>query len=142
MNEPGPAPRCPPQPARLADAASGLRHVFIRDLVLEASVGVHRLEQVRRQRVRINLDLAVAEGAGPLGDELANVVCYERLAEGVRALVAGGHVRLVETLAERIAQLCLNDARVRVARVRVEKPDVLPDAASVGVEIERRTDEA
>jgi dihydroneopterin aldolase len=139
MNEASPSASRAANPATLADAASGLRHVFIRDLVLDASVGVHRHEQVRRQRVRINLDLAVAEGAGPLGDDLANVVCYERLAEGVRALVAAGHVRLVETLAERIAALCLTDARVRIARVRVEKPDVLPDAASVGVEIERRT---
>jgi 7,8-dihydroneopterin aldolase/epimerase/oxygenase len=43
----------------------------------------------------------------------------------------------VETLAERIAALCLSDRRVRVARVRVEKLDVFPDATSVGVEIER-----
>jgi dihydroneopterin aldolase len=45
----------------------------------------------------------------------------------------------VETLAEQIAALCLEDRRVRVARVRVEKLDVFVDATSVGVEIERVT---
>ena len=56
----------------------------------------------------------------------------------VRAVVAAGHVQLVETLAERIAETCLADERVMAARVKVEKLDVFADAASVGVEIERR----
>ena len=43
----------------------------------------------------------------------------------------------METLAERIAEACLTDTRVQAARVRVEKPEVIPNAASVGVEIER-----
>jgi dihydroneopterin aldolase len=66
------------------------------------------------------------------------VVDYERIAATVRRIVAAGHVRLVETLAERIAEACLTDKRVQVARIRVEKLDVFPDAASAGVEIERR----
>jgi dihydroneopterin aldolase len=44
---------------------------------------------------------------------------------------------LLETLAEEIAAICLQDGRVRSVRVRVEKLDIFPDAASVGVEIER-----
>jgi dihydroneopterin aldolase len=55
-----------------------------------------------------------------------------------RALVAGGHMQLVETLAERIAETILIDHRIRSVRVRVEKLDVFADAGSVGVEIERR----
>ena len=72
------------------------------------------------------------------GDELARVVDYEKVAERVRGIVAAGHVRLVETLAERIAEACLADRRVHLARVRVEKLDIFADAASAGVEIERR----
>ena len=65
------------------------------------------------------------------------MVDYEALIERVRRLVASRHVKLVETLAERVAALCLEDPRVRSARVRVEKLDAIPDAAAVGVEIER-----
>ena len=126
-------------PLRLADAGAAVRHVFIHDLILPCSIGVHRHEHDADQRVRINLDLAVEEGARPLDDDLANVVCYEDLADRVRAIVAGGHVKLVETLAENIAAMCLEDRRVRSARVRVEKLDVFPDVTSVGVEIERFT---
>ena len=125
------------QPLRIADAGSRLRHVFIRDLVLACSIGVHRHEHATLQRVRINVDLGVRDEGADLGDDLANVVCYEQIANGVRAIVADGHIGLVETMAESIAAMCLVDSRVRSARVRVEKLDVFPDAASAGVEIER-----
>ena len=131
---------------RIADAARGLRHVFLRDMVLQASIGVHPPEHEATQRVRINVDLGVEDdGARPLSrsavgrdDELPRVVDYERIANAVREIVGSGHVRLVETLAERIAEACLTDPRIHVARVRVEKLDVFPDSASAGVEIERR----
>ncbi len=124
-------------PLRIADARRGVRHVFIRDLKLDCSIGWHRHEETSPQRVRINLDLAVGDDGRELSDDLANVVCYERIADGVREIVGRGHIRLVETLAEMIAGLCLADSRIESVRVRVEKLDVFQDAASVGVEIER-----
>ena len=130
---------------RIADAARGLRHVFIHDLVLQASIGIYPSEHLAPQRIRINLDLAVAdEGAAPMSraaigrDELERVVDYEAVANAARAIVASGHVQLVETLAERIAASIVTDSRVISVRVRVEKLDVFPDAGSAGVEIERR----
>ncbi len=138
--------------SRLADAARGLRHVFIRDMMLTASIGVYSHERHAAQRVRINVDLAVTDEAarargadglsalsrGAVGrDDLARVVDYAAVAEQVRAIVAAGHVLLVETLAERIAEACLADPRVETARIRVEKLDVFADAAGAGVEVER-----
>jgi dihydroneopterin aldolase len=125
-------------PSQFADARNAMRHVFVRDLTLNARIGVHQHEKLGPQRIRINIDLAVLEGDNAaIGDQLGNVVCYEDVVSGIRRLVAAGHVNLVETLAEQIATLCLEDHRVRVARVRVEKLDVFTDATSVGVEIER-----
>lgn len=126
------------QPPQFADARNALRHVFVHDLTIQASIGVYSHEKLDKQRIRINLDLAVREGdASRMDDDINNVVCYEEVVTSIRALIEAGHVNLVETLAERIAALCLEDRRVRVARVRVEKLDVFPDATSVGVEIER-----
>jgi 7,8-dihydroneopterin aldolase/epimerase/oxygenase len=129
----------------LASSARALRHMFLRDMVLTASIGVHPHEHAVTQRVRINVDLGVEDdGALPLSrspvgrDELARVVDYEKVADRVRSIVAAGHVRLVETLADRIAEACLADNRVHFARVRVEKLDIFADATSAGVEIERR----
>ena len=120
----------------IADAGSRTRHVFLRDMLLDARVGIYAHEQAA-QRIRVNVDLGVDEVGGD-ADALSRVVDYERVANTVRRLVAEGHVKLVETLAERIAHACLADPRVRLARIRVEKLDVFPDAASAGVEVERR----
>ena len=118
-------------------AAPGIRHVFLRDMVLQASIGWYAHEHGTTQRVRINIDLGVAEDADT-SDHLSRVVSYETVAAEVRAIVAAGHIKLVETLAERIAAACLADPRVLFAHVQVEKPDVFPDAAAAGVAIVRR----
>ncbi len=130
---------------RATETSRPLRKMFIRDLVLNASIGVHPHEHAAPQRIRINLDLAISEdGPAHLSrpavgrDDLSRVVDYEAIVNRVRAIIAAGHVQLVETLAERLAEACLTDARVATARVRVEKLDVFADAASAGVEIERR----
>ena len=114
----------------------GESRILVRDLMLDARIGLHQHERIARQRIRINLDLAVADN-GPIDDDYDKVVCYGELVTGVRHVVGAGHVNLVETLAERIAAMCLSDPRVLSARVRVEKLDVFPEAESVGVEIER-----
>ncbi|HMM14539.1 MAG TPA: dihydroneopterin aldolase [Parvibaculum sp.] len=122
-------------PLKIADAAHSIRHVFVRDLLLDAHIGVYAHEQKTTQPIRVNVDLTVRETVH--GDKLANVVCYEEVVNSIKALVASGHLNLVETLAERIASTCLQDPRVSVARVRIEKLSAIPEAASVGVEIER-----
>lgn len=125
------------EPLRIADASSGLSHVFIRDLELEARVGIYPHEKSGSQRIRINLDLGVEDDTPAGSDRLADVVDYETIVNRVKGVVDDGHVNLVETLAERLARICLVDPRVVSVRVRVEKLDAIAEAASVGVEIER-----
>ena len=146
--EPGRARRPRGMIDTLRLAGRGRRHVFVRDMVLSASIGVHAHEQAGRQRIRVNVDLGVTEPVGPASsgrsragvgrDELGRVLDYQAVVAAIRAVVAAGHVMLVETLAERVAEECLVDERVEVVRVRVEKLDVYADLASVGVEIERQ----
>ena len=124
-------------PARIANAGKALRHVFIRDFMVECLIGVYEHEKRSPQRVRINIDLAVDEGEHPIIDDILNVVSYETMANGILAIADEGHVNLVETLAERIADMCFDDQRVDSVRVRIEKLDILENAGSVGVEIER-----
>lgn len=128
------------QPLRIADARRRIRHVFVRDLELDANIGVYHRERGQTQPVRINVDLTVEEGDGPLEDKLSNVVDYGAVVDGIKDILAGGHLNLVETLAEKVAAFCLSDQRVRVARVRIEKLQVVAEAMSVGVEIEREAE--
>lgn len=127
----------PVQADRPAAAARSpvTREVMIRDLVVPCRVGVRRHERDAPQRVRVNLKLVVEETI--LRDRLEDVVCYDEIVDHIRRIAAGGHVNLVETLAERIADGCFSDPRVRSARVAVEKLDVYSDATAAGVRIIR-----
>ncbi|MGB8839941.1 MAG: dihydroneopterin aldolase [Aliidongia sp.] len=124
-------------PAPRVALIPGHRRVFIRDLVMLCSIGVHAHEHDAKQRIRLNLDLDAVEDARPLDDDLRNVVCYDEIISAVRRIVDAGHVELIETLAERIASACLGDPRIRRARVQIEKLDVYASVASVGIAIER-----
>ena len=118
-------------------ASQGIRHVFVKDLTLDALMGIYEIEKQKPQRIIVNIDLSVQEQPGPLPDDISHVVSYEIVAKKVEAIVAKGHINLVETMAEKFAEACLTDKRVLSVRVRVEKPDIIPNARSVGVEIER-----
>jgi dihydroneopterin aldolase len=110
--------------------------VFIRDLILPCSIGIHQHERLAQQRVQINVELLCVEHPA-INDDVDNVVCYATAVMGIKAVVADGHINLVETLADRIADVCLSDHRVLSAKVRIDKLDVFKEASSVGVEIER-----
>lgn len=105
--------------------------LFVRGLTLEAGIGVHDHEQGRLQTLVIDVTLVLG---GHDVERLADTVNYETVAAAARAIVAEGHVGLVETFAERLALACLADERVRGVRVRVEKPGALHGALAAGCE--------
>ena len=70
-------------------------------------------------------------------DTVDSVLSYENIVKAVRAIVAASHFHLIETLAEKVAAECLTHYTVSSVKVKIEKPDIFPDAATVGIEIER-----
>ena len=124
-------------PLRIANAHKKVRHVFVRNYVTKCLIGIYEHEKAAKQRVRINLDVAIAEGKTNISDKITNVFCYEKLVNGINKIISLGHINLVETLAEKVVVMCLKEKDVLSVRVRIEKLDVLDGAESVGVEIER-----
>lgn len=122
-----------PKPSR-----APVRRVFVKGLKVDANIGAYEHEKLKAQPLVIDMEIEVVEPSDPTGDRLEDVVCYNRLTEGVKAIIAEGHIKLVETLAERIADLAMAHPMVIAARVRIEKPLAIPDALAAGVEIERR----
>jgi dihydroneopterin aldolase len=107
--------------------------VFVRGLKVEAEIGVYEHEQGRRQPLIVDVELDVAAAGWR---HLADTVNYERVVEAAQAIAAAGHIGLVESFAQRLADACFEEPRVLRARVRVEKPEALaPHAAAAGVEI-------
>lgn len=120
-----------------ADAQGGTRHVFVSGLEVQTTIGVHDAEKRAPQRVIVHVDLKVRESGSVQSDRLVDVLDYAEVVRLVERLTREGHVNLLETLAERIAEGCLADARVLAVRIRLEKPDVIAHARAVGIEIER-----
>ena len=112
-----------------------LDRLLIKDLTLLARIGIYPQER-EPQRVRINAEVEILGDPRPIGDDIAKVISYEDLIARIKDLIGAGHINLVETLAARIADICLDDPRAVRALIRVEKLDIEPGAA-VGIEIER-----
>lgn len=117
------------------DPAAHLDRVFVRDFVIEMSIGAYRHERGRAQRVRFDVVAEVPPPSGA-GDDIGEVFSYDVILDTIRALAENRHVNLVETLAEEIAARLLAHGPIAAVTVRVEKLDVAP--AVVGVEIVRR----
>ena len=116
----------------------GLLHLFINGLELDCSIGVHPHERLSPQPVRIDIQLTRPEPLQPIDDDFANVICYEALIERIKTVVSSGHVNLVETLAERIADgICSEVPAITRIKVKVCKLAVFDHVSSVGVELER-----
>lgn len=111
--------------------------IFVSNYVREMEIGAYVDERGTKQRVRFDITLEVAPHAGPVGDQYVRVVNYEDLVEAVETLATGPRVNLVETFAERLAELCLVDPRARRVHIRIEKLDRLPGGAGLGIEIVR-----
>ena len=133
-----PKSRSPSEIAPLPRSANPpRRRVFVRDLALDAFIGAYEKEQGVAQKVKIDLEIEVVEPSNPVSDRLEDVVCYNRLTEGIKAIIDEGHIKLVETLAERIADFALSHPMVYSVLVRIEKPNAIPEASAAGVEIMR-----
>lgn len=107
--------------------------VFVRDLVVDMSIGVYDRERKRKQPARFTLEVELEPLDGP--QSFADVFTYDVIIDHIRALAAHGHHDLVETLADDVARAALGHPRARSARVVVEKLAVIEGA--VGVEVRR-----
>lgn len=129
----------PPHEQRADRAEAGrpsqFDRVFVRDLVLQLSIGAYRHERDRPQRVRFEVTADVPPPSGS-GDDIGNVFSYDVILDTIQTLAENRHFNLVETVAEEIAARLLEHGPIAAVTVRVEKLDITP--AVVGVEILRR----
>jgi dihydroneopterin aldolase len=123
--------------AATADTDVPADRIFLRDYVREIEVGAYREEVGVTQRVRFDIVLEVTRNTAHIDDRVGRVINYDDLIEAIDTLAAGPRINLLETFAERLAQLCLIDPRARRVHIRIEKLDRLPGGATLGCEISR-----
>jgi 7,8-dihydroneopterin aldolase/epimerase/oxygenase len=112
--------------------------VFIRQLRLQAWIGLYRHEKIAPQTIEIDLEIALpAGGAVFRTGRVADTIDYGVVVEHVRALLAKERFGLVESLAERVADSILGEFKSPRVKVSIAKLGVLREAKQVGVSIER-----
>jgi D-erythro-7,8-dihydroneopterin triphosphate epimerase len=111
--------------------------IHIRDLVVPGIIGINPDERVNEQDILVNLTLWVDTSPAAASDDIADAVNYRTITKRIIAHIQSGEPMLVERLAAEIADICLEDGRVRQVEVTVEKPGAVRHARSVGISIIR-----
>lgn len=111
--------------------------IFIRELRIEATIGVYPWERLVKQLLLLDLDLAWDITPAAAADDLALALDYKSVCDSVMAMVQKTEFLLIETLAEHIAQFVLREFSVPWLRLALYKPGAVPSARTLGVEIER-----
>jgi 7,8-dihydroneopterin aldolase/epimerase/oxygenase len=111
--------------------------VFIRELRLQAWVGLHRHEKVAPQTIQLDVEIGLPGDAVFVSGKVGDTIDYGVVVERIRAMTATEHFGLVENLADRIARMIIAEFNAPRARVSITKLGVVKNAKYVGVSIER-----
>jgi dihydroneopterin aldolase len=112
--------------------------ILVRDLRVEVLIGIHKRERHVAQVVSIDLDIGLPGETVFASDRVADTIDYEQVTLRIQKLAGSGHFKLVETFADRIAKLLVDDFKAPWVKVSAAKIGILPNAKFVGVSIERR----
>ena len=111
--------------------------IFLREVRLDARIGIYKREKTITQTVELDLDMALPDDRVFKSGKVADTIDYAVVVERIRAALVEQHYGLVENLAERVAQIILDDFRSPWVRVSIAKIGAQPSARRVGVVIER-----
>ena len=111
--------------------------VFVRNLRAWTLIGIHPHEREGPQEVVITAQMATDTSGAAATDDIHQAIDYRKVADRLRQHAGEAQHWLIETLAEEMARICLEEFGARAIRLTVEKPGVVPGSDSVGVTIER-----
>ena len=112
--------------------------IFISDLLVRCTIGVHDKERQEKQDVIINISLFADLRKAGKSDHIGDCIDYSSIKKQIIKAAENSHFFTIEALSEALAKICLISTAVSEVLVRVEKPAALRFARSVGVEIIRR----
>ena len=112
--------------------------ILINDLTLDAFIGIHDFEKKKKQKIAISLALDVNDNISGIEHKIENFVSYEHIVADIKSILKSGHIDLLETLGEKIVDLCFTDERVMTIKLKLEKLEVFKETRSVGIEIFRK----
>ena len=115
--------------------------IFLSGLTAECIIGIWDWERKVRQKVVIDLEMAVDIRKAAVSDDIADTLDYKKVSKRLQQFVEQSQFQLVETLTDRIAQLVITEFGVPAVKVRLNKQGALRGSRDVGIVIERRRED-
>ena len=111
------------------------RSVFIKDFIIQEIIGIHEHEKVKKQKIKFNIVIDVDQSTVPNEKEIKSIVDYEKITNKLENLVKSKKYNFLESLAEDSFVEIFEDKRINAVTIKIEKPDAIKKAESVGVEV-------
>ena len=108
------------------------KKIIIKDLVLFISVGIHKFEKLKKQKVKFNIEINTDPN---LKADIKTIVNYENVINDIKRLTKKTHFELLESLAESIFDEIFKNRKVRKIKLKIEKMDIIKETTSVGIEV-------
>ena len=111
------------------------RTVLIKDFIINEIIGIHEHEKVNKQKIIFNIVIDVSQNTLPDENNLSSVVDYEKITNKLKNLTKNKSYNFLESLAEDSFKEIFEDKRINSVKIKIEKPDAILNAKSVGVEV-------
>ena len=111
------------------------RTVFIKDFIIEEIIGVHEHEKIKKQKIKFNIVLNVNQSSIPDEKDINSIVDYEKITNKLENLTKRKKYNFLESLAEDSFEEIFEDSRINSVKIKIEKPEAIKNAGSVGVEV-------
>jgi len=119
----------------IKDKSSIKRTVFIKDFIIEEIIGIHEHEKIKKQKIKFNIVLDVNQSSVPDEKNIKSIVDYEKITNKLEKLTKNKKYNFLESLAEDSFKEIFEDKRINTVTIKIEKPEAIKNAGSVGVEI-------
>ena len=111
------------------------RRVFIKDFTIKEIIGIHNHEKIKKQKIKFNIIIDVDQNSIPDENNIRSIVDYEKITKKLENLAKNKNYNFLESLAEDSFKEIFEDKRINSAKIKIEKPDAIKGAESVGVEV-------
>jgi len=111
------------------------RTVFIKDFIIQEIIGIHEHEKIKKQKIKFNIVVDVNQNTVPDEKDIKSIVDYEKITNKLENLVKNKKYNFLESLAEDSFKEIFEDKRINSVKIKIEKPDAIKNADSVGVEV-------
>ena len=119
----------------IKDKSSIKRTVFIKDFTIEEIIGIHEHEKIKKQKIKFNIVLDVNQSSVPDEKNIKSIVDYEKITNKLENLTKRKKYNFLESLAEDSFEEIFEDSRINSVTIKIEKPEAIKNAGSVGVEV-------